>query len=118
MGWDSSRTVPWQRLMREWVIYIGVMALILVFFFRDSGLIGALAGLMVSGPLYLAFGFVMAKFGYQRKSLKDMRTARAEPRKKKSEASDDAEVAPQRKRPPATSRTSTGINRPKAKKRR
>ncbi len=118
MGWDSSRTVPWQRLMREWVLYIGVMAVILVIFFRDNGLIGALAGLMVSGPLYLAFGFVLAKFGYQRKSLKDMRTARAEPRMKSSDTSGSGAVSAQRTRPPATSRTSTGINRPKAKKRR
>lgn len=127
MGWDNSRPVPWQRLMREWVIYIGVMVIILAVFFRDGGLIGALAGLLISGPLYLAFGFVLAKFGYQRKSLKEMKTARAEPRKRgknknKGDESDEAEAeadAPvQRKRPPATSRTTTGINRPKAKKRR
>jgi hypothetical protein len=115
MGWDSSRTVPWQRLMREWVVYIGIMAVILLVFFRDGGVVGAMAGLMVSGPLYLGFGYVMAKFGYQRKSLKEMKTARAEPRRKKSENADDP---PTRSRPPATSRTSTGINRPKAKKRR
>ena len=32
MGWDSSRPVPWQRLMREWVIYVGIMALVLAVF--------------------------------------------------------------------------------------
>lgn len=108
--------------MREWVIYIGVMVIILAVFFRDGGLIGALAGLLISGPLYLAFGFVLAKFGYQRKSLKEMKTARAEPRKKgkKKEAneSESTDAPVERKRPPATSRTTTGINRPKAKKRR
>lgn len=106
--------------MREWVIYIGVMVIILAVFFRDGGLIGALAGLLISGPLYLAFGFVLAKFGYQRKSLKEMKTARAEPRtkNKKNDESEASDGPVQRKRPAATSRTTTGINRPKAKKRR
>ncbi|WP_041298164.1 hypothetical protein [Ilumatobacter coccineus] len=104
--------------MREWVIYVGIMAIILVVAFRDRGLVGALAGLLVSGPLYLAFGFVLAKFGYQRKSLKELRTPRAEPRKKSSGDSDTDDGPAPRKRPPVTSRTSTGINRPKAKRRR
>lgn len=103
--------------MREWVIYVGIMAVILVVAFRDRGLVGALAGLLVSGPLYLAFGFVLAKFGYHRKSLKEMRTPRAEPSQKSSDTSESDGPAP-RKRPPVTSRTSTGINRPKAKRRR
>ena len=53
--------------MREWLIYVGIMIAVLVVFFRDSGIVGAIAGLLVSGPLYLLFGFVMAKLGYQRR---------------------------------------------------
>ena len=25
MGWDSSRPVPWQRLVREWLVYAAIM---------------------------------------------------------------------------------------------
>ena len=53
------------------------MAVLFVVFFRDGGLLGIMAGLLVSGPLYLGFGYVLAKFGYQRKSWKELR---AEPR--------------------------------------
>ena len=45
------------------------MAVVFVVLFRDRSLIGVFAGLLVSGPLYLAFGAMLAKFGYQRKSL-------------------------------------------------
>ncbi|MFN3254660.1 MAG: hypothetical protein ACE37B_03100 [Ilumatobacter sp.] len=116
MAWDSSRPVPWRRLVREWLIYVGIMAILLAIFFRDSGFVGALAGLLISGPLYLGFGFVLAKLGYQRKSLKELRTPRAEPRSSGSSSSDSA--GPSRPRPAPTSRTSTGINRPNAKKRK
>ena len=54
MAWDSSRPVPWQRLVREWLVYVAIMAVVFVLFFRDQPLIGIFAGLLVSGPLYLA----------------------------------------------------------------
>ena len=111
--------------MREWVIYVGIMAVVLAIFFRENGIIGALAGLLVSGPLYLAFGFVLAKFGYRRRSLKEMRTPRASAssgrssgRSSTSSSSADEGASPTRNRPAPTSRTSTGINRKKARKRR
>lgn len=117
MRWDSSRPVPWQRLVREWLIYVAIMVVILAVLFRDSGVGGAIAGLLVSGPLYLLFGFVMAKLGYQRRSLKEMGTPRAR-------SADDAETSSGsatsggRARPAPTRRTSGGGNRPKSKPRR
>jgi len=131
MAWDSSRPVPWQRLVREWLIYVGVMALLFVLVFRNN-LVGALAGLLISGPLYLGFGFVLAKFGYQRTSLKDLRTERenAPPvdrnrkknkknKKNKNDESDtDTDQRPSRSRPAPTSRTSTGRGRPGTKPKR
>ncbi len=36
VGWDSSRPVPWQRLIKEWVIYAGIMAAILLVVFRTA----------------------------------------------------------------------------------
>src|SRR6056297_274548 len=98
MGWDQSRDVPWQRLMREWVIYVGFMALVFAVFFRENGLAGALAGLFISGPMYLLFGYVMAKLGYRRKSLKELRTPQAEPRRSKKK---DDEASDTRRKPPA-----------------
>ncbi len=114
--------MPWQRLVREWLIYVAVMAVVLLVVFRSTNVIGAFAGLLISGPLYLLMGFVLAKLGYQRKTLKDLRTAQAEPRvsKKKSKDGDDEPVdeASTRSRPAPTKRTSGGGNRPKSKPRR
>ena len=117
MAWDSTRPVPWQRLVREWLIYVSIMALVLVLLFRNSGLVGALAGLLVSGPLYLLFGFVMAKFGYQRKTLKELRTPRAAT-ESVDDDTDRGTDGPAHRRPAPTRRTSGGGNRPKSRQRR
>ena len=115
MAWDSSRPVPWKRLVREWLIYVAVMAVVLLVVFRSSNVIGAFAGLLVSGPLYLLMGFVLAKLGYQRKTLKEMRTPQAATRGSKKSKDDDVttESTPEKRRPAPTSRTSGGGNRPK-----
>ncbi len=121
MAWDSSRPVPWQRLVREWLIYVGVMAVIFLLLFSDN-LAGALAGLLISGPLYLGFGFVLAKFGYQRKTMKELRAERATQASTSSkdesstrESSKGGDDRPARSRPAPTSRTSTGRGRPGTK---
>ena len=103
--------------MREWLIYVGIMIAVLAIFFRDSGIVGAIAGLLVSGPLYLLFGFVMAKLGYQRRSLKEMGTPRATS-VSDDEAPDGSSTSTERERPAPTRRTSGGGNRPKSKPRR
>ena len=108
MAWDSSRPVPWRRLIREWLIYVGVMAVVFVLFFRDNGLAGIFAGLLVSGPLYLAFGTVLAKFGYQRKTLKELRS---EPRPDRSKSEADGTAGPKPKVAP-TRRTGAAPGRP------
>lgn len=115
MAWDSSRPVPWQRLMREWVIYATIMGAIFVLFFRGSNVVGALAGVLVSGPLYLVFGGVLAKFGYQRKTLKELRATQT-PRSDDT-AGEPAAESP-RPRPAPTSRTGGGSNRPASKRKR
>jgi len=104
--------------MREWLIYVAIMAAVLAVFFRDSGMVGALAGLLVSGPLYLLFGFVMAKLGYQRRSLREMGTPRADSRTSDDDAVDDSAPPSERRRPAPTRRTSGGGNKPKSKSRR
>lgn len=123
MGWDNSRAVPWERLVREWVLYAGIMSAIFLVFFRDNNVVGALAGVLISGPLYLAFGAVMAKFGYTRKNLKELRAkSKAEAAaKNNNDSKDDSKVASNGdhgSRPAPTSRTSSGSNRPKSSSKR
>ena len=105
MAWESSRPVPWKRLLKEWVVYAGIMAAIFVLFFRDNGLVGAMVGLLISFPLYLALGYVLAKVGYQRKNLRELRAERAA-------ATNAAPASPPRSqstpRPAPTRRTSSG----------
>jgi len=103
VAWDASRPVPWKRLVKEWAIYAGIMAVVFALFFRN-GILGILAGLLVSGPLYLAFGYVLAKFGYSRKTLAELRTPRASP-------DTGAAASDVRSAPAPTRRTSGGGNR-------
>jgi hypothetical protein len=117
MRWDASRPVPWRRLVKEWLIYAAIMTAVFAFLYRDSdSLLPIVGGLFVSGPLYLLLGYVLAKFGYTRKTLSDLRTPRAT---SSSSAPSDDEPAP-RPRPAPTRRTSGGpsrANRPKSKRR-
>ena len=115
MGWDASRPVPWRRLVKEWVIYAAIMTVVFAVVFRDGDrFLPILGGLLVSGPLYLLLGFVLAKFGYSRKTLADLRTPRASSSSSSSSGDDVEEVRP---RPAPTRRTSTGPNRQRSKKR-
>lgn len=90
------------------MIYVGVMAVVFVLFFRDNGLLGIFAGLLVSGPLYLAFGYVLAKFGYQRKTWKELRS---EPKPSRAGRDEDVTVGP-RPKPAPTRRTGGAPGRP------
>ena len=119
MAWDSTRPVPWQRLFREWLLYVGVMTALLLVFLRSSSLIGVIGGLLISGPLYLAFGYVLAKFGYQRKTLKQLRTeAPVRGSKRDRTTSGDVDVSKPRPKPAPTSRTGGAPGRNNPKRRR
>lgn len=118
MAWDNTRSVPWKRLTREWVIYAAIMSVVFLFVFNDGNPAGAIAGVLVSGPMYLGLGWVLAKIGYQRKTMKEMRSAQpsaddAGKRAKKGDEDPDDSVgrvvAP-------SSRTAGGGNRPQSKK--
>ena len=76
MAWDSTRPVPWRRLVREWLIYAAIMCTVVVLFMRDRPIVGIIAGLLASGPLYLLLGFVLAKLGYSRKTWSELRSQR------------------------------------------
>ena len=118
MAWDSSRPVPWNRLIREWLIYAAIMSAVFIIFFRGDNAIGAIAGVLISGPLYLAFGAVMAKFGYQRTRLKDARRSATTPAEPSTSSSTGAVDDAPRAKPAPTSRTAGGGNRPKSSSKR
>ena len=111
MAWDSTRPVPWQRMIKEWLIYGAVMAVLFLVLFRDRGMSGIVAGLLLSLPLFLIFGYVMAKFGYQRKSLKELREQPRPERSRRRSTATAATDAP-RPKPAPTSRTGGGSTRP------
>ena len=112
MAWDSTRKVPWRRLIREWLIYVGIAGVGFVIYYLAKGKkleIGLFAGLLSSGPMYLVFGGVLAKFGYQRKTMKELRTQRPlASAARASRSNSAASTSPTRTRPAPTGRTSTG----------
>lgn len=134
MAWDSTRPVPWQRLTREWLIYAAIMTAVFLLVLNNGNPAGAIAGVLVSGPLYLGLGWVLAKLGYQRKSLKDLRaesassddgdgsaTARRARRAGRAGGSgkadkSDTAVSSSRRPVAPTSRTAGSGNRPGGKK--
>lgn len=122
MAWDSTRTVNWGRMTREWVVYAVVMAAVFVIFLRDNVSAGSVAGLAASFPMYLIFGAALAKMGYQRKTLSDLRrqTPVRPPRgsRKASSSGDTSQAMPSRTRPAPTSRTSTGPSQSRSIKRK
>lgn len=107
VAWDPARPVPWQRLIREWLIYVAIMAVIFVALFRDRNLVGIFSGLLASGPIYMAFGYALAKLGYQRKTLKQLRSATPADRDPTEQHRSDGP----RPKPAPTSRTGGGARR-------
>jgi hypothetical protein len=78
MAWDSSRPIPWKQLIRDWVIFAVVMTVVLLVWSRNRLDAGLLGGLLASGPIYLVIGALLAKLGYHRKSLAELRAESAE----------------------------------------
>ena len=121
MAWDSSRPVPWRRMVNEWLLYVAIMFVLFLLVFDNSSLVGVIAGLLVSGPLYLAFGYVLAKFGYRRKSFKELRAESAtkgSAGQGSSRQTDEPAPAGPKPKPAPTSRTGGGSSRPGGKRKR
>ena len=109
--------------MREWVVYAVFMSLVFALFFRENGLVGALYGLLVSGPLYLGLGAVLAKLGLQRKSISQLRRERATSdngsgRTGTSKSGSTASGSGPRPRPAPTRRTASQRPGPRSTRRR
>lgn len=118
MAWDSTRQVPWARLFREWLVYAVVMIGVFFVFLRDTVTAASVLGLAASFPMYLAFGAVLAKFGYQRKTLRDLRTTTQSARSSATTSTNrpsTSTTSTSRHRPSPTKRTSTGPSQHRSK---
>ena len=122
MAWDSSRTVPWRRLTREWLFYvvIAAAAITVLYMVTDRPIRpGLYTGLLVSGPLYVGVAAILAKFGYKRKTFKDLRAERetaATNKAGKAAAVPAGSPSAVRARPAPTKRTSSGPSQRPANK--
>ena len=119
MAWDSQRPVPWQRLIRDWLLYAAIMVVVLLLLRGGKVNVGTFLGLVASAPIFLVIGAVLAKFGYQRKTMKDLRSEN-EARQSAAKANGTAagSSSANRARPAPTRRTASGPNRPSNKQRR
>ena len=104
-------------MTREWVVYAGIMSVVFLFLFNDWNPVGAVAGVLVSGTMYLGLGWVLAKFGYQRKTMKELRTSQgsAGATGKTSKKDDKDSDGPRHRVVVQSSRTTGGGNRPPSK---
>ena len=115
MRWDATRPVPWKRLWTEWAV-IGLVVAFVAYFITHNHKVGSYVGIVLAGLIYVGFGAILAKFGYARKTLRQLRAeAAAAPRRQVGRT---ASPTPMRAKPAPTKRTSTGpSNRPNKKKR-
>ena len=110
--------MPWKRLIRDWVLYVGIMTVVFLIVYRDRITPGLFAGLLISGPMFVVIGAVLAKFGYSRKTMKELRAESAARATEKQASTADATAVGARPKPAPTKRTSGGSNRPSSKQRR
>lgn len=107
MAFDRNRPVQWKRLCIEWAV-VTLVVIVLMGFIDSLRTTGNLIGLLFGGVIYLAFGWLMAKLGYQRQRV---RWDQARPPTGTTSASTPSTTSAHR-RPPPTKRT----NAPKSRK--
>jgi hypothetical protein len=99
--------VPWRRLMTEWVVVTLVLIVVMALFLDAEP--AAYSSLLVGGVVYLGVGFVLAKIGYQRTTVRSLRDHQ------RASATTNAPAA--RPRPAPTKRTGGGTSRSPKKRR-
>jgi hypothetical protein len=114
MAWNSANPVAWKRLFIEWLV-IGAVVAFVSLFITDNRNASSYIAILLGGFVYLALGGILAKFGYQRKTLKQIRAeAEATPPRQVGQNATPAG----RSRPAPTSRTSTGPSKSSQKRKR
>lgn len=109
MGWDRNRPIPWRRLLTEWAVFTVVAGAIFSVVIEENRLTNLIA-LAIGGGIYVLLGAALAKFGYQRATLRQLR---AESRAKAA-AAQRGPGAPGRsatRRPTPTKRTNASQRR-------
>ena len=114
MAWNSANPVAWKRLFLEWLV-IGAIVTFVSLFITGNRKWESYITILLGGVIYLVVGGVLAKFGYQRKTLKQIRAeaASAPARQVGSRSAPSG-----RPRPAPTSRTSGGTGKSTQKRRR
>ena len=114
MAWNSANPVAWKRLFVEWLV-IGAVVAFASLFITDNRKWESYVTILLGGVVYLALGGVLAKFGYQRKTLKQIRAeAAATPARQVGRGPAQSG----KPRPAPTSRTSGGLGRSTQKRKR
>ena len=138
VAWDSSRQVPWAKLVKPFVLYFVVANAAMLAIAPKKYGAGTFIGTVLGGVFYLLIGIVAIKFGWQPLSYAQRReqaAARAQERRaasgkdpsSKAGRSRDREVrggelkggqvkgapvdAADRARPAPTRRTASGVGR-------
>ena len=113
MAWNAANPVPWKRLTTEWLV-IGVVVALVSLLVTDNRSASSYLTIIIGGGVYVVLGAVLAKFGYQRKTLKQIRAeAAATPPRQVGRS------APLRSpRPAPTSRTGGSPRRAQQKRRK
>ena len=115
MAWDSSRPVPWKRLLIEWAVATLVIVAVFSLIVKERRAENYIA-VGIGGLMYVAVGAVMAKFGYSRKTFAQAR-AEGHARETRQQAErGTAGAGPARARPAATSRTNAGNRQSKRRR--
>lgn len=114
MAWNSANPVAWKRLLVEWLV-IGAVVAFASLFITDNRKWESYVTILLGGVVYLALGGVLAKFGYQRKTLKQIRAeAAATPARQVG----SGPARSSKPRPAPTSRTSGGLGKSTQKRKR
>lgn len=103
--------------MIEWAV-VAVIVAVVSFSAADNRQVSSYLALLLGGVVYLIVGTVMAKFGYQRKTLKQMRAEVAAAPRRPAGSSKTAPIATTRPRPAPTKRTSGSPGHRPPKRRR
>jgi hypothetical protein len=122
MAWDSTRRVPWKRMLTPFALY-AVVAVVLFSVLGKGFDAGLLVGVAAGGVIYALLATVMVKFGWNPPMFQSKEeraaaaTASAERRAARAAARSGGKggtaATPGRAKPPPTRRTNA--TNPKAK---
>ena len=120
MAWDSRRPVPWRRLLIEWAVLSVIAGAVFAAVSKEHRILNGVS-VVIGGGIYVLVAAVLAKFGYQRKTLRQLRAEAEQTRVARQAAQSRARTgstsAPRASaRPAPTRRTNAGSRRTRPRK--